>query len=79
MSLYKKYERDSDAIENGRWFDYDGVGFKLTYINTRNGKYQRAFRDRTRKYTRAIEKGTISDAKIREIDLEIFLDAVLID
>jgi hypothetical protein len=78
MSIYKKFATDNDRIKNGVRFQIDDVGFTCAYIGQLNPKYLRSAETAYRPYRNQMRTDSLSDAKRDEIEMGVFLDAVLL-
>ncbi|UOF80399.1 hypothetical protein [Caudoviricetes sp.] len=74
MSIYKNFSHDSDKVKGGVWHEIEGSRFKLAFAGEINPNYSKV-RERV---FRAAGRTNLSDEKLREIEVSIFVDAVLL-
>ena len=90
MSLKKKFKTDSNAANEGVWFDFtecpneDGTvpGFKLARKTGQNKAYSRAMREFTKEHT--TEEGVadfsdLSEEEAEAVELDVFCSALLLE
>lgn len=90
MSLKKKFKTDTNAANEGVWFDFedapneDGTvpGFKLARKTGQNKAYSKAMREFTKEHT--TEEGvadftSLSEAEAEAVELDVFTSALLLD
>jgi len=90
MSLKKKFKTDTNAANEGVWFDFedapneDGTvpGFKLARKTGQNKAYSKAMREFTKEHT--TEEGvadfsSLSETEAEAVELDVFVNALLID
>lgn len=83
MSLYAKFETNTETENKGQWFDIDKdgddvVSFLLARMGGSNKEHQQAISERISSKKLQLKLGTLSDSQIEEILLDVFLDAVLL-
>lgn len=85
MNLYKKFKTDSDKSENGVWVEFPvdesnkNPAFLISYMAFSNKKYKKCFESRSRPFLRQIEMKTLSNNKAQEIEMDVFIDSILLD
>lgn len=83
MSLYAKFETNTETENKGQWFDIDKdddgvVSFLLARMGGSNKEHQQAISERISSKKLQLKLGTLADSQIDEILLDVFLDAVLL-
>lgn len=90
MSLKQKFKTDTDAANDGVWFDYDGQpnddktvpGFKLARKSGQNKSYAKAMREFTKEHTTEdgiTDFNDLSEAEAEAVELDVFVNALLIE
>jgi hypothetical protein len=81
--IHEQFATDKEAEVQGVWLDYElgdvEVCFKVSRMGKSNKKYVKAFDKRTRKHKHAIANGTIAEKKAEAIEMDVFIDAILLD
>lgn len=83
-NLYKQFSTDKKAEQEGVWLTYElddgnSVEFKVARIGRSNKNYIKVLEKKTRPHRHALSTNTMSDSKANKIQLEVFVEAVLLD
>lgn len=79
-SPYAVFETDTDLETKGRWIDYGAAGeYLIARAGGANKKYSKLLTARMKPYRRQVEQGTMDNEKAKQILIETFVDAVLLD
>lgn len=85
MSIYKKYKTNEISEQDGFWFTIgvnehgDKESFKLARISDRNKSYQKKLAQKIKPYQRSITNNTMDRGLIRQIQIELFVEFILLD
>ena len=90
MSLAKKFKTDTNAANDGVWFDFPDApnddktvpGFKLARKTSQNKAYSRAMREFTKDHTTAegvADFSALSEEEAERVELDVFVGALLLD
>ena len=85
MSLFKQFETNKTAEQDGIWVEYgpneDGTvpGFKIARAGKSNKKWAKAIERATKPHRRLMELGTLDNAVAEKLMRGVFVEAILID
>lgn len=83
MSLYKQFATDKNAEKDGVLLDYTTdtkrpCRFRVARMSPTNQRYAARLRALTKPYERQIALDTLPPEKTREIQVNVFVDAILL-
>lgn len=78
-SIYARFGTDNEKESNGIKLDFgDGLKFHVLHIGPLNTRFQRIHEARLRPYQRQIKSNLLSTLELRELTIDIFVDAALL-
>lgn len=77
MSLYDRFKMNPDALEKGVWLEFETTRIRLARAGEGNKKFEVVSAAVNRKHARAIAKDLLTINQQREIQFEIFAEAVV--
>jgi hypothetical protein len=78
MATYKTYETDREKERDGVRVETSGGTFVVRRKGTSNREYVRALERKFRPYRRALMVGKMDTMKRRELEMEVFVETVLV-
>lgn len=85
MSLFKQFETNKEAEQEGTWIEYgpneNGTvpAFKISRAGKSNKKWVKAVEKGMRPHRRAAELGTLDNSTAEKVLREVFVESVLVD
>lgn len=78
MSMYKQFESDQNAEQNGIVLDYQTFRVTVARAGGSNKKFQKTLEAVTRPYLRAIKTETIDPDKANELMIQTYADSIIL-
>jgi hypothetical protein len=78
MSLYKMFQTDKAAEQEGIIVDYGEERFRIARAGGANSQFKKIFAQKIKPYRRQIDNGTMDDAVANRLMAESYADAVVI-
>ena len=79
MSMYKQFESDQNAEQNGIVLDYQSFQVTVARAGGSNKRFQKTLEALTRPYLRAIKTETIDPDKAAELMIRAYADSVILN
>lgn len=85
MNLYNQFKTDPQLEKEGVWVQYGTteddkpIRFRVTRAGQNNVRYMKLMEQRLKPFRRQIQTETMDQKLARKLNLEIFVDAVLVD
>lgn len=78
-SLYAQYKTNKNLETEGVVLDFGGPKFKVRRAGGSNRKYAAVFNAKMRPHAQALARGALGEEKGRDLLIDIFFDAVMLD
>lgn len=79
MDLFKTFKTNKKAEDEGVWILFDDVGFLCRRLTVDDPKFRKITEQKTKPYRQAIRNETLSPEILRSINVEVFVEACLLD
>jgi len=79
MDLFKAYGTNKQAENDGVWILFEDVGFLCRRLTVEDPRFRKVTEAKTKPYRQAIRTETISSELLRRINVEVFVEACLLD
>lgn len=80
MGIYKAFDTDAELIQRGIVLDFgDGEWVRISRAGNGNKRFQQRFEALMKPHRRALELGTLDDAKATEVMHQVFAETIILE